>query len=491
VCLLAARSALAEEAPPATSGEETDDSQGELGRAREQIDELRGRLERLEAEATERRQHEEEAELEALRREADEMASAPETAEERSAELSSDQTFTSGQRSLQALNPELSVVVDSGLQLQMNDGDPGTIFGPGEAHEHQEEGAEHTHSHGAANGTGFFFRHLGLHLETNLDPFSFIKVAIGMNTEGVELEEAYVTWVRVLPGVSLTLGKFLQPFGVVSRWHLPSLDQYDQPMAITTLLGGGINQIGMSLDWLIPTRSDRTSHELTFQVTTPNNGHLFTGEYFDVPTALLRLRNYFDLNDSTYLELGLTGMWGMNHQDEAHVEGAPVPTYDADGNPIVLYDSEGNELGPLTVPGEHIHLDELWGNVWLAGVDLTLSWSPLSRERYRHVTWRSEFYFVSRETREGTIQAMGAYSYLDIGLNQSWAIGVRGDITQPFEIDPEEVRWGVSGYLTWWQSPWVKLRLQFTHADGGDEPMVDRLVLQFVFAAGPHKHERY
>jgi hypothetical protein len=88
---------------------------------------------------------------------------------------------------------------------------------------------------------------------------------------------------------------------------------------------------------------------------------------------------------------------------------------------------------------------------------------------------------------------MGAYSYLDIGVNERIGFGVRGDVTQPFELNPEddELRWQVAAYLTWWQSPWVKLRLQYSHADGAERPMEDRLVLQFVFAAGPHKHERY
>lgn len=486
-CLLSASMAQAQqEEPDETEAGEAGEA---LTAALEEIAALRERLERLEQEAAERRQRQEEAELAELRREAQELASAPETAEERAADSSSDQTFTSGQRSLQALNPELSLVVDTGVQIQMNDGDPATIFGDGLLVDEGDH--DHGHSHGTAEGTGFLFRHLGLHFETNLDPFSFTKIAIGVNTDGVFLGEAYVTWVRIAQGLQLTLGKFLQPFGVVSRWHLPSLDQYDQPLAITEILGGGINQVGLSLDWLIPTSSSRTSHELILQVTTPNNGHLFTGEYFDVPTVLVRLRNYFDLTEDTYLELGLTGMWGTNHQDAQHLESEPVPAYDADGEPLMAYDADGNELGQLMVTPEHRVLDEFWGQVGLAGADLTISWSPLERERYRHVTWRSEFYFARRETREGVIQAMGGYSYVDIGLTEAWAIGVRGDLTQPFELEAEGLRWAATAYMTWWQSPWVRLRLQYTHAQGGHRAMEDRLVLQFVFAAGPHKHDRY
>jgi hypothetical protein len=53
-------------------------------------------------------------------------------------------------------------------------------------------------------------------------------------------------------------------------------------------------------------------------------------------------------------------------------------------------------------------------------------------------------------------------------------------------------RWLGALYFTWWQSPFVKFRLQYEHEDGsGTGDPADRFVFQCVFAAGPHKHERY
>ena len=34
-----------------------------------------------------------------------------------------------------------------------------------------------------------------------------------------------------------------------------------------------------------------------------------------------------------------------------------------------------------------------------------------------------------------TLEALGAYSYLDAQVNEAWVIGIRGDLTQPFELD--------------------------------------------------------
>jgi hypothetical protein len=381
---------------------------------------------------------EESDELEQLRREAEGLTTDIEDTVDKD-KTEPETIFTSGQRSLQALNPEISVVIDAGGMLILHDFD----------------------SESLEDDSRFYFRVMGLHFESNLDPFSFFKAAVEVSPEGVGLGEAYVTWVNVLPSVNLTLGKFRQQFGVIQRWHVPSLDQFAFPLPLTTVLGPeGLNQIGFSLDWRLPELWAHDQH-LILQVTNGMNEHLFSGQKFGVPVGLLRWTQYFDLSGSTYLEFGLTGMLGANSKRN---------TEDENG----------------------LEIDEPWRTTTVAGADLTLSWSPLNRERYRHVTWRSEFYWAGKETPEGYLAAGGGYSYLDVGLSEAWVIGARGDLTQPFAVDNESKwLWQVVGYVTWWQSPWVKARIQLSHLDGDDRTAEQRLIVQFVFAAGPHKHERY
>ncbi len=379
-------------------------------------------------------------EIERLRKEAG--AAIEQTSSESEDELprlQTDTVFSSGNRALQALNPEISVVVDAGARAKMTDFDGDTL----------------------GDESQFYFRVLGLHFQANLDPFSFFKATIGFHADGVELGEAYATWVNVLPGLNLTLGKFRQQFGVIQRWHVPSLDQYDFPLAITTLLGSsGLNQIGFSLEWLVPALWT-DDQRLVLQVTNSSNEHLFNGQQFGVPAALLHWSQYYDLSRSTYLELGLTGMLGTNNKRN-------------------LLDENGDRS------------DEPWRMTTLAGADLTVSWSPLNNERYRHLTWRSEFYWVGQETPDGYLAAGGGYSYLDAGLSEVWAIGVRGDLTQPFTVDNDgRWIWQAVAYLTWWESPWVKIRLQLAHKDGDGQPTEEMLMIQMVFSAGPHKHDRY
>ena len=97
---------------------------------------------------------------------------------------------------------------------------------------------------------------------------------------------------------------------------------------------------------------------------------------------------------------------------------------------------------------------------------------------------------------------------MQMKLSRTWEAGLRLDYFNPDSIPyaadplvlliplayPEEdaYRWGVGPYVTWHQSPFVRYRLEYNHEDGrGMEEAADRIMMQLIFAAGPHKHERY
>jgi len=373
----------------------------------------------------------EQDELEKLLEEAETVANKEEEKKET-------KEFKSGQRSLQAINPEISVVGDMYGQYIAN-----------------KEGFQEDLRSGA------FFRVLGLHMQSNLDPFSFTKAALELTPAGFELGEAYMTWTNIFPGVGLTAGKFRQQFGVLNRWHVHALDQFEFPLALTTILGGeGLNQIGLSFDWTMPSIiSD--ANTLTFQITNGQNEQLFSGDMFSFPAGLLHLKNYWDLSRDTYLELGLTGMIGKNNQRG----------YDEEGT-LILEDSRLTALG---------------------GLDLTLFWEPLNQARYYSFIWRTELYYANKELINDRIKAFGGYSYVEYKFDLQWQIGTRFDYTQPFETDNNsKYTWQIVPYITWWQSNWVRLRLQYNYLNGNEIPTAQNTIrLQIVFAAGPHKHDRY
>jgi hypothetical protein len=130
----------------------------------------------------------------------------------------------------------------------------------------------------------------------------------------------------------------------------------------------------------------------------------------------------------------------------------------------------------------------------LGGVDLTYSWEPVNRAHYRGVTWRSELYYLSHELAGGLrIKALGGYSYLEYKLSSRFIIGARFDVAQPPELNNNDMYlWQTVPYITFWQSEFAYLRLQWNHREGKNIAEKDnRIYFQIDWAIGPHKHEKY
>ncbi|MBN2801485.1 MAG: hypothetical protein JXR91_00170, partial [Deltaproteobacteria bacterium] len=386
-------------------------------------------------------------------------------------------TFKSGARSLQALNPELSVV--------------GDIYG-----QYVNQNKQVYSNYGR---TGFFPRVMALHLQANLDPYSVAKIAIEVKPDEVELDEAYVTWSAVTSWMSLTAGKFHQQFGVVNRWHAPSLDQFSFPLVILEHFGGPLNQTGISADFLLP-KMWADLQEIELQITNGQNEKLFSGDFFSIPSALLHMRNYWDLTPDTYLEFGLTGVIGVNNQIGKTVERDEVETqlYNENGNPVNFYDENGEKVSVLKQPGETTVVnDKDWRLTAVGGGDLTINWEPSNQAKYKGFTFRSEFLYAYKQVKDALgndreIKSFGGYSYMQVKPARSWILGVRGDFTTPFELENrDKYTWAVVPYITWWQSPWVRFRLQYNYIDWADQPKEHRVLLQMTFSAGAHKHDRY
>jgi len=364
-----------------------------------------------------------------------------------------EEAFTSGALGLQKLNPEISVTGDMLWS--------------------------YTDSETTDKKSDFVLRGLGIHAEAYLDPYTRFKAAFSLDEHDVHLGEAYMTRFGIFPNVNLTLGKFRQQFGVVNRWHKHGLDQVDFPLALRQIFGpGGLNQTGGSLDWTMP-EFNGCSQELLIQLTDGENGRVFAENADNNPSVLARYKVFRDLTASTYADLGFSGLYGKNNEWT---------------------------VGEDTV-------DEAL-DAWVFGADLTVMWEPTDRMRYRNVTWRSEAYAINKDilasdgSGEDTISAWGLYSYLESKVSRTVILGVRGDYFEPdvkpyasaetVSLSPLAVtedgayRWQVGPYVTWNQSPFVHFRAEYNHQDGdGTGPEEDVVWLQCIFAAGPHKHERY
>jgi hypothetical protein len=303
-----------------------------------------------------------------------------------------------------------------------------------------------------------------LDIQSALDPFTRTRFVIGFGHGGhdeddelgeedehggggVHVEEGYVTYSALPGGLELMAGRFKQRFGALNRRHIHALPQTTYPLAYQTFFGDeGLAQTGLSFTWLLP-RPWASANEITFEVTNSENEEAFSGEDFDDFSALLKIKNFWEIGDASYFELGLSGVTG----------------------------------------------ETAWGgDSRVFGTDLTYNWQPPSRAKYREITWRTELLLSQRDDPLGIErEAWGGYSYLEGLLRRNLYAGVRYDIAED-PLDPSESSWGIVPYLTWWQSEYVRLRAEYSYVeDDLSGASDDQFTLQLVWAAGPHKHESY
>ena len=371
-----------------------------------------------------------------------------------------DQEFVGRQRSLQALNPEISVNAD--------------LFG----HLNKDDVKENN----------FFPREFEVSLISNLDPFSRARVFLSHHAAGAEIapfedaghahaheegeggfavEEGYVEWVGLPGGLGLKLGKFFQQFGQLNRWHAHALPFQTRSFPHLAFIGEeALAQSGVSVHWLAPFGGLGGTYETTVEVTRSGNETLF-GEAGDV-SVLGHLNGFWNLSESTDFDLGLSWLRG---------------TYEDDHNA---------------------------GDRGLYGAEMAFTWRPPGQSRYRGFTLRGGVMalngLISEEEHDNEDdepesedvvspladeRAMGWWSAGELRLSQSWLVGARFDRVQ-HPGNTGETAWIVSPTLTWWQSEYVRLRLEYDMIGRSFAPAREgRLFFQVTMAMGPHKHETY
>jgi hypothetical protein len=303
---------------------------------------------------------------------------------------------------------------------------------------------------GVASDAGreeFSLQEFELDLQAALDPFSRTRWTIAFGEEGVEIEEGYVLYSSLPGGLELTAGKFRQRFGSLNRQHLHALPQSTYPLVLESYFGEeGLAQTGLSFAWLLP-RPWATANEIAIQVTSGENEEAFGGELFDDLAILARVQSFWELSDATYFEWGLSGVGGKTA---------------AGGDSRVL------------------------------GTDVTFSWQPPARAKYRALTWRSELLRSERDDDDGVgQQAWGGYTYLEGLFRRNLWAGLRFDWAED-PLEPGRRLTGIVPYLTWWQSEFVRLRAEYGRLeDQSTGESENRFALQLTWAAGPHKHETY
>jgi hypothetical protein len=288
-------------------------------------------------------------------------------------------------------------------------------------------------------------REFEIAIQSTLDPYSSAKIYLAFEDEEIGIEEGYVTWTGLPGRLRLDLGKIRQSVGDLNRWHLHALPESEYPLVYQRYLSPeGLGGTGLSLYTALPISLAGGTHELTLQGTTAESDPLYAGGR--QPTVLARLLNFWQLSRSTYAQLGVTAVGGNNADSALSSR--------------------------------------------LAGVDFRITWRPPQAATRRELTFRAEGYRLHAEQAGVKTARYGGFAGLTYRASRRWVLGVRGDwLEAPRGAYATE--WQLSPTITFWQSEFVYLRLEGQHHRDSVAGTRNLLLLQAVFAMGPHKHETY
>lgn len=185
------------------------------------------------------------------------------------------------QLSLNAFNPQISVVTD--FRWNAIDDDPGA-------------------------DKRAYLKEAELGLAADVDPFLRAEAYIAFADEDgetvAEVEEAFGTYSKLGRGLSAKFGKIAAAIGRVQRNHADQQNWLDFPFVIQDMLGEeGLRAGGASLSYLVP---GERFHEFTLEGFDAPDGNLFSSAHGGSPLWVGHYRTFFDFTEDASAQLGAT-----------------------------------------------------------------------------------------------------------------------------------------------------------------------------------------
>ncbi len=408
-----------------------------------------------------------------------------------------------------ALNPSISVVLDAVYANEFSghaDDPAGFEIG----HDH------HDHDHDLIDG--FNLRETEIVFQSTVDPYFDALVNLAVEgTSGIELEEAYLT-TRALPaGLQVKAGRFLSDVGYINQQHPHDWDFVDRPLINEHLFGDeGLQENGVQLSWLAPTRSYlRLGVEVLQGETSGIANYEGAGEHTVLGYAddtgepdRLRWRADNGLDDVSGPRLGTVfAKWGPDLGfDHAAQFGVSA------GSARAFQMVEAHSSGRL----------ETWdGDSWFAGIDAVYKYDPGGYMGHRQWIVQGEYFvrnidatyrsqtFQDVDTLNvddrisGTAKQDGIYLQTVYGIAPRWRAGLRAEAigltNDTLEADLDNGRfesmdtsYRYSANVTFHPSDFSFIRAQFNYSDFAEEDNDDeghgawRFMLQYNLSLGAH-----
>lgn len=337
-------------------------------------------------------------------------------------------------RSIQSLNPDIGGVVDMVAISSETNVD--------------EEGIDR-----------FSVREIELTIGHDIDTYARFDATITFSDfEDVGIEEAFVTYWDLPWDLQLRVGRMRQIIGKATALHVDQLDTVDEPLVVQRYFGvEGLFRTGVEISRFLPQPIDSWTHQLTLGIMEGGGGeggNLF-GDTRRRLSYYAHLKNFWEISPSTNLELGFTYLQGSKDGDHK--------------NEVLVF-----------------------------GFDATLFHYFSSTRRLK---WQSELYTQHRDdsfsfSSDGfritfDKRPTGFYSLVDFQATKRWAFGVRYDYVELIELppfSPRKMDRAYTAYVTFFQSEFARLRLQYQHATFADGDEDDIVALQSTYSFGVHKH---
>ena len=325
-------------------------------------------------------------------------------------------------------------------------------------------------------GERFAVREVEVAIQAAVDPFFRGDVFLGISDlEKISIEQAYLTATALPWGLEVRLGRYLMPVGKQNTTHRHDLHTFEYPYVIQRFFGDeGLKGTGIYAarifapfgfyQELIVTAVDRFGEAPEGLVTIEPVNKKLSGLGYSA-----RLRNYWDLNEASNIELSFSGITGRREQ------------------PIV-----GGDPALAAAARQSV-----------VGTDFTYRWRPLQQGLYKSFILQAE---VMRQVNErspaldlpdGVSAADLAYGGPDRDFSGGYVfaryqVTRRGYLGARFDSFQDEAASGrtttaASGYLEFFPSEFSKLLAGYERYTPAEGSATNRILLQASFALGPHK----
>jgi hypothetical protein len=327
-------------------------------------------------------------------------------------------------------------------------------------------------------------REVELAVQAAVDPYFRGDVFLGISdTEGISIEQAFLTTTALPHELELKIGRFLMPLGKLNTTHRHDLHTVEYPYVIQRFFGAeGEKGTGLWLSRVFAPFGFYQEVQLTgVDRIAEKSDSLVTGDAVNRTLSGLgysaRLRNYWDLNESTNLELSGWGLTGLREE--------PIPVAVANINAVNARQTT-------------------------YGLDLTFRWRPLQQGLYKSFILQSEWMRQFTKSASGFIPGSlcrnqcppvsppifvasdrtnygGGYVFARYQITQRGFLGARYDRLQDPDFAGEVTQAG-SGYLEFFPSEFSKITAMYErYVPPAGIERINRILLQATFALGPHK----